>query len=183
MLTYSAIVCTDDELGIGYKNDLLFKSPIDLQHFKNITKDKMVIMGRKTADSIVEMNGSLLPNRTKLILTRNKDYKPNLEEEDDSIFIYHDLEHIFYFLNFISNWSNLSSEEEEVVIIGGEQIYRVFAKFIDKIYLTHVHHTFRKKDAFFPISLSEFELFESSQYKDEYYFSINTFIKRGGKSD
>src|SRR5699024_4860773 len=179
MLVYSAISCIDLDGAIGYKNNLLFKSKIDLQHFKKVTEDKLVILGRKTADSIVEMNGTLLPNITKLILTRDKDYYPNFKK-DDSIFIYNSLEHLFFALNIISNFNHNRGTTEEVIVAGGSEIYKIFEPHLSKIYLTEVSYSYEKKDSYFPVEMSNFYLDYSEKYikSDGQGFSINTYIRK-----
>ena len=181
MLTYSAIACVDETLGLGHKNDLLFKSKIDLQNFKRITEGEIVVMGRKTADSIIEMNnGKFLPNRTKIILTRNKDYEPDIQESDrSSVFIYHDIESMMYALNLVSAFYINHNKEKEVFILGGEQIYSLFSPYLQKLYLTQVSHNYQNKDTWFPINLNNYDLQNSERHEDNsIVFAINTYIRK-----
>ena len=72
----SLIVAVSENKVIGKDNDLAWVLPLDLKYFKDTTKDHFVIMGRKNFESIPEKYRPL-PNRTNVIVTRNKDYKSN----------------------------------------------------------------------------------------------------------
>jgi len=125
----SAVVAIGENNAIGKDNQLLWRLPADLKHFKEITSGHTVIMGRKTYDSV----GKPLPNRRNIIITRNKDLEiPGVEivaSMDEAL--------------------ALCQEEEEVYVIGGAQIYASSMHLTDKIYLTRVHQSF-EADSFFP---------------------------------
>ena len=76
----SAIVAFDKEFGIGYKNQLLQSVPEDLKRFKELTTDKVVVMGRKTWESLPKRP---LPNRHNIVITsippKNADKYENVE--------------------------------------------------------------------------------------------------------
>ena len=105
---FSIIVAIGKNREIGKKNKLLWHIPEDLKNFKKITTGKTVIMGRKTFESI----GRLLPNRKNIVLSKNGD-KELVKEK--GIEIYQNLE------DLISHYKN---SQEEIFIIGGEQIYK-----------------------------------------------------------
>lgn len=181
MLSYSAIACIDSNGALGYQNDLLFKSKTDLQNFKEITNGNIVIMGRKTADSIISMGrGNLLPNRTKMILTRDKEYQSKLPNKvAKETFFYDSLDSMMYALNLLSAFYMSQNEEKEVFVIGGEQIYSIFAPHINKLYLTEVNKTYKQVDAWFPIPLDSFKLESSKSITSEpIKFSINTYTRK-----
>lgn len=182
MIKYSMIACIDKSRGLGYKNNLLFSSKKDLARFKKVTNNKIVIMGRKTAESIVELTGSLLPNRFKLILTRDGDFTLDGITQED-VQIYNDLDSLFYGLNLISNKNKSEGVEEEVVIIGGQQIYEHFLPFTSKIYLTNVINKFKQVDTFFPeIDPKEWELQYYQRVDDEgskYPYNFTTYNRKG----
>ena len=117
---------------IGKDNKLLWHLPSDLKRFKRLTTGKTVVMGRKTYESI----GKPLPNRKNIILTNNKD----LVIEGCEV------------INSISELNLM----EDIVIIGGEQIYNLFIDYADVIELTLIDKEF-EGDAFFPeIDLTKF---------------------------
>jgi len=113
---------------IGKNNSLPWKLSADMKHFKELTTGKPVIMGRKTFEAI----GKPLPNRTNIIITRNQNYKVEGCIVVDSI-----------------DEALNSSQGNEVMIIGGSQIYKEFLSKANKIYLTLIDGNF-EGDAFFP---------------------------------
>lgn len=129
---------------IGLNNKLLWHIKEDLQFFKKQTTGKIILMGRKTFESI----GKPLPNRTNVILTRDTTFKP------EGAFVIHDPEMLFDFV--------LSRENEdtdlEVVICGGEEIYKIYLPYVQTLYRTIVDYK-GDADAFFPEILEgEWEL-------------------------
>jgi len=122
--------------------------PADLKHFKSITLGKPVIMGRKTFESI----GKPLPGRKNIIITRNPDYKA------EGCAIAGSLTQAFM----------LAAKEEnhdEIMLIGGANIYEQTLAFVDRVYLTRIH-TEVVGDAFYPkIDLSEWEEVSKKKYK------------------
>jgi len=127
MITF--VVAAAENNAIGKDNQLLWKLPTDLKHFKTITSGGTVIMGRKTFDSM----GKPLPNRRNIVVTRNTDLKIEGAEVTQSL----------------EEALDLCQEEEEVFVIGGAEIYKAALDKTDKIYLTRVHQSF-EADAFFP---------------------------------
>lgn len=127
----SLIVAMDKNNGIGYKNDLPWYLPNDLQHFKKTTTDKVVVMGRKTFESI----GKPLPGRKNVVLTRDKNYKA------DKVSIIHSLDDIF----------KLNDENRfgELFVIGGAELFNEMLPFASRMYVTKIDHIF-KSDTFFP---------------------------------
>lgn len=128
--TYSAIVATDSKGLIGKNNTLPWHLPADLKHFKELTTGHSIVMGRKTFDSLPK---GALPNRRNIVLSKNKTLQCTNAE------VYHSPEQIF----------KATAAENEVFIIGGANIYNLFIPFLDKIYLTFIHHQF-DGDTFFP---------------------------------
>jgi len=137
-MVISLIVAVSKNNVIGSDNKLLWHLPADLKHFKAITSNHTIIMGRKTYESI----GRALPNRRNIIVTRQEDFNaPGCE-------IIHQLQDAI----------DLCEGEPEVFIIGGGEIYRQSIHAADKIYITRVYKEF-EGDATFPdFSLSEWKL-------------------------
>lgn len=125
----SLIAAMTPDRVIGANNRLLWRLPAELQYFKKTTMGKPIIMGRKTHESI----GRALPGRRNIIISRN----PNFYAQDCEVV--HSLEAA---LTLVKN-------EEEVMIIGGEQIYQQTLPKAQRLYLTLVHHEFNG-DAIFP---------------------------------
>ena len=127
------VACTDKENVIGKDNKLPWNLPEDLQHFKEITMGKTIVMGRKTFESLPKV----LPGRHHIVLTRNRENKvnnPNVEAVTGNI------NNIF---------KKMKYSEDEYFIIGGAEIYKIGIKFADKIYLTRIYEHI-EGDAYFP---------------------------------
>ena len=135
----SIIVAVAENWVIGMNNKLIWHLSDDLKNFKKITSGHFIIMGRKTYESI----GKPLPGRINIILTKNKEY------EAEGCVVLDSVESALAYC--------IKRNQDEIFIIGGEQVYRdVFDK-ADKIYLTRVHAS-PEGDAFFPtIDLSKWK--------------------------
>lgn len=146
---------------LGKNNDLLWHLPDDFKRFKQITSGHYIIMGRKTFESFPKP----LPNRTHVVITRQKNYNP-----EGCIIV-----------DSIEKAIEVCPKEEDVFIIGGGEIYNLAMAFTDSIELTRVHESF-EADTFFPeIDLKQWKL-TSEEYhpKDEKHkfdFTYQTFIK------
>lgn len=123
----------DDNRLIGSENQLPWKLPADMRWFVEQTMGKPVIMGRKTFDSI----GKPLPGRLNLVISR----QPDLHIGGCSVV--HSLQEA---LESVGN-------AEEVMVMGGAEIYKLALPEADRLYITRVHGSF-VGDAWFP----EFEL-------------------------
>ncbi|HEY8510707.1 MAG TPA: dihydrofolate reductase [Cyclobacteriaceae bacterium] len=128
---------------IGKDNDLPWNLPDDMKYFMQTTSRHHVIMGRKNYESIPEKFRPL-PNRTNIVVTRNEDYQA------PGCHIVHSLEDAFAI--------PMRSEEEEVFVIGGADIFRQSLPFADRLYLTEVHADV-EGDVFFPA-------FDHSEWKE-----------------
>jgi dihydrofolate reductase len=162
------IVAADLSNGIGYQNELLVKLPADMKRFRRLTTNNIVVMGRKTYDSI----GKPLPNRINVILTRDKDYKA-----PTGTFVYNDIEQV------IHDYKHQNNNESELFIIGGSEIFKQSWQYADRIYLTEIDYRFPKKDSYFiPISFLEWKLIDEERHeKDEknpYNYSFKVFERR-----
>lgn len=146
---------------LGKNNDLLWHLPDDFKRFKQITSGHYIIMGRKTFESFPKP----LPNRTHVIITRQKNYNP-----EGCIIV-----------DSIEKAIEVCPKDQDIFIIGGGEIYNLAMNFADSIELTRVHENF-EADTFFPeIDLKQWKL-TSEEYhpKDEKHkfdFTYQTFIK------
>lgn len=134
----AAIVCVDKNWGIGRQGNLLTNIPEDMRRFKEMTTNNVVIMGRKTYDSLPVKP---LPNRINVIVTSKVD---NLHiNEDGTIFV--TMEFIKMFLNTLSDDSPI-----DYYIIGGGQIYNELLPYCTTSYVTKVNHEYENVDTYFP---------------------------------
>jgi len=115
------ILACDYNYGIGNNNDILYSFSSDLKRFKDLTKNKTIVMGRKTWESLP----GKLPNRKHVVLTRNNNLK---------------LDKVDLILNSIDDIIKMS-ENEDIWIIGGAEIYKQFCSISDVIELTYIHGT------------------------------------------
>jgi dihydrofolate reductase len=141
MISIIAAIGKNREL--GKDNKLIWHIPKDLKRFKKITSGTVVIMGRKTFESL----GHPLPDRVNIVITRDKNY------QEKGVVVCHSIEEAI---------ENPKSEirnpklSNEIFIIGGGEIYRQGLKYTDKLYLTVVDKEFPEADTFFP-DYSEFK--------------------------
>jgi dihydrofolate reductase len=139
---------------LGYNNQLLCHLPNDLKHFKELTTQQFIVMGRKTFESI----GHPLPNRHNIIVTRDTKFK-----EPIGTYVYHSLDDV------IHEYKQYNDNQNELFIIGGADVYLQALLHADKIYLTVINHYFDKADVYFPqINLKDWKVTQNvKQFKDE----------------
>ena len=125
MVKLSLIVAVAENGVIGKDNDLPWKISSDLKYFKKTTMGKPIIMGRKTFQSI----GRPLPGRTNIVITRDKSFAP------EGVITAFSLDMA---LEVGMNMA-LVKGVDEVMVIGGAQIYGLCLPEADRLYLTRVH--------------------------------------------
>ena len=116
---------------IGKNNEIIWKLPTDMKRFKDLTTGHVIIMGRKTFESI----GRVLPNRKHIIFSQNPDFKV----EDENVEIVHSMLQIQQYIE----------DENENFVIGGAMIYNLLMPYVNKMYITQIDKEF-EGDAFFP---------------------------------
>ena len=163
-MVISMIAALTPDGAIGANNQLLWRLPNDMKRFKQLTTGHTVIMGRKTFESLP--NGAL-PNRTNVVITRDRDVS----------FAGCEICHT------IRDAIDSHRHENEIFIIGGASIYEQAITLADKLYLTYVHHTFQHADVFFPsFNADDWSILESqNQPADEFHaypYTFVTFIKK-----
>ncbi len=134
MAYLSLIVAVADNNVIGMDNKMPWHIPADFKHFKEVTMGKPCIMGRKTFESIIDQLGKPLPKRTSIVVSRSG-------FEHEGAISATSLEDAIE--------KAKAETDDEIMIIGGSQIYELALPLADRIYLTRVHQE-PKGDAFFP---------------------------------
>ena len=130
----SAIVAVDENWGIGFNGELLEKIPEDLQYFKELTTNSIVVMGRKTWDSLPIKP---LPNRLNMVISRSpKEVLGDLSVRID--------------LNEAKIRLAMADSSESWFIIGGGQIYKELLPFCDRVYVTKIFKSHENVDTYFP---------------------------------
>ena len=127
--TFSLIWAMDEKRLIGNNNTLPWHLPADMQWFRKQTMGKPILMGRKTFESI----GKPLPGRVNIVLTR----QPGLNIEGCHV------------VNTLAEAQAVLPDAEEIMVIGGAEIYAQALSVADKLYYTQIHHAF-EGDAWFP---------------------------------
>lgn len=135
-----AIVAVSKNGVIGKNNQLPWKIAEDLKHFKNLTLQHPIIMGRKTFESL----GRVLPERLHIVISKSFEYA------HENVKIVKDLE------SALNLAESRSEKNEEVFVIGGSQIYELAFSKIERFYLTLVNQNY-DGDAFFPLGRLEKE--------------------------
>jgi dihydrofolate reductase len=167
MKIISHLVAVSNELVIGVDNDLPWNLKDDLAHFKKYTLNKVIIMGRKTYESI----GRPLPNRINYVISRTI-------KEIDGAHVFNNLEEAM--LSAEKHNKNLDIENE-IVIIGGGYLFEETVPILNKLVITKVDCSVAG-DVYYPkINMKNWELISSGSYtKDsdnDYDFKIEEYKK------
>lgn len=160
MIVMIAAVAENNE--IGKNNELVWHLPNDFKRFKSLTSGHHIIMGRKTFESFPKP----LPNRTHIVITRQKGYSP------EGCVVVSNMQKAI----------EICPDNDISYIIGGGEIYNLGLSFTDKIEITRVHHSF-EADVFFPeINSEEWTMIQSEFHnKDEKHlfdYTYQTFIRK-----
>ena len=138
----SIIVAVAENGVIGKDNSLIWHLPVDMKFFKDTTLGHCVIMGRKNYESIPEKFRPF-SNRTNIVVTRQKEFHAPGTIVVDSI--------------EKAIEAAKQTNDSEIFIIGGAEIYKQTLPLTGRIYLTRIHHSF-DGDTFFPeINLNEWK--------------------------
>lgn len=149
------IVAIDQNLGIGKDNKLLWHFTEDLKFFKKTTTGKVLIMGRKTLESILSLSGKPLPNRFHIVLSR----KPqNLPQHEGVVYVSTLQQAYDKALDLIER----KLYPEDVYVIGGAEIYKETLKDCHKLYITQVAGIYHA-DAFYPSNYNQLFQLQSRQ--------------------
>ena len=145
---------------IGDKNSLLWHIKEDMRFFRQKTTSHPVIMGRKTYDSL----GRPLPNRTNVVISRTLNHI-------EGCTVVHSLEEAIA----------LFPSEEEIFIIGGAQIYAQALDVADRMYITHIEHSYEGDTSFPEWNRAQWRLVEKESMlcgeNFRYPFSFETYVR------
>lgn len=131
----SLIAAHGNDFVIGKDNWMPWHLPEDLQFFKQKTLGKTIVMGRKTFESFKNP----LKDRKHIVLTRQEDFA------HPDVCVYHDIDQLK---------QDLQQRQDEVMIIGGGEIYQQFLAVADRLYITHIAADF-DGDTYFPNYLNQ----------------------------
>lgn len=168
---FSLIAARDSERGIGYNNGLPWpKSDIDMQWFVDNTRGKVIVMGRKTWESI---GSKPLPGRINIVLSS----KPGAHQQDwkSPVLFMESIHELITWLETDPDPINCNDKiftvTNEIMVIGGAKVYEAFAPYIRKLYLT----TFNGKwaaDTFLHIDLEGCKQIYKDHRRSDVHFEI-----------
>lgn len=146
-----AAVC--DGRGIGYNNNLIMRIPADMRHFKDLTLGNVVIMGRKTFESI---GSTPLNCRNNIVVTANHPF----DTDKENLWCVSSLEEAFELAENIDG--------NEIFVIGGGKLYEAAMPNVDVLDITEINFNPNNVDTYFP----EINVFEwSIKNRSERYFT------------
>lgn len=138
----SMIACVDEQMGIGRQGELLVHSREDMNHFRQVTLGQVVIMGRKTLESLPD--GKPLPGRVNIVLSRSL--------VRDDVLICRNLAELWTLLGRLQ----VEQPRRKFICMGGGEIYSLLLPYAKEIMLTKVTGKFAA-DTFFPAHEEFFE--------------------------
>lgn len=139
MISIIAAIGKNNEL--GKKGELIWSIPKDLKYFRERTKDSIIVMGKKTFNSLPK----ILPGRKHIILSRTAEFNKEINNE---IIVVNNKNEIIELCNKIS-------KDKEIFIIGGASLYEMFIEIADKLYITHIEESDKDADVYFPEIIEE----------------------------
>ena len=149
------IAAVDKNWAIGKKGNLLVTIPDDQRLFREETLGKVIVMGRKTFESLP--GGQALSGRTNVVLTRNMDFRKKQCE------IFHSLEDT---LSYLSRFKS-----EDIFIIGGAELYEQFLPYCDTAHITAIDYEY-EADTWFP-NLDQMEEWTiTAESEEQTYFNL-----------
>ena len=155
------IVAVDEKWGIGRNGGLLTHLPGDMKYFRETTRGKVVVMGRKTLESFP--NGIPLKNRTNIVLSNDKSLKVK------DAMIVHSIDELFDELKKFNT--------DDVYVIGGESVYEALLPYCDTAHITKINYAYQA-DRHFP-NLDKLPEWKSVlESEEQTYFDLEyTFVK------
>ena len=135
------IAAVDQNLALGVSGDLLFRIPEDLKLFKRLTTGHVVLMGRKTFESL---GCKPLPDRVNIVISTTKKYENN---------------GVITFKNLTAavEYSKHNFPDKDLYVVGGGRIYEESLKYADEVILTMYDRSYEDVDTYFPaVPESEF---------------------------
>jgi len=153
------VAFSNKNFGIGYQGKIPWNIPEDLANFKKITNNSVIIMGRKTWESI-PINNRPLKGRFNVVISSDPELYNN--EYNNTVFLKFDEIDDFCCQQSCTNYQN-------IFIIGGESLYKKFIGIADNIYTTQINKNY-ECDTFFPIE--NFNKYEIDSYSEIYYSNL-----------
>lgn len=157
------IAAVDNNWGIGKNNDLLFPIPDDLKRFKELTSNKIVIMGYNT---LMSLPGSKpLKNRTNIVLTSKK-------IQIENAVVCNDLDELLKTIKLFNN--------DDIFVIGGSMVYNLLLNMCNEAYITKIYKTFDADKYIQNLDNQEWEIKEESEMYEhnDVKYNFITYVKK-----
>ncbi len=149
------IVAADRNWGIGKNNSLLVQIPRDQKMFREMTTGKVVVMGRKTLESLPQKQP--LANRTNIVLSENPKFKIK------GAIVVHSMDELMEELK--------KYDDDDIYIVGGESVYRQLLPYCNTAHVTKIDYTY-EADAHFP-NLDELQEWHiTADSEEQTYFDL-----------
>jgi dihydrofolate reductase len=168
-LILNQIVAISKNFAIGKNNDLLWHYHEDLKQFKSMTLNKIIIMGRKTFDSILKPKNKPLPNRFHIVISRTQ--------------VTSDFENVIFVTHLADAYAaaekqiKINNYAEDVFVIGGSEIYKQTLNDTKNIYLTRIDKNF-DGDVFYSVNFSDqFQLLSARKSVEHNEISYELWTK------
>lgn len=174
-MIFSAIAAMAANRVIGVAGDLPWKIPEDFKFFKDKTRGRIIIMGRKTLESFP--GGDPLPHRYHIVITRQTTFQPKKTRADSPIVI---VDSVAAAVAEAKRECERNREKwgDEIFIIGGGEIYLQMLPFTDRIYLTEIHQDFAGETHFPEFSRREFVEVARSPRHEPVAFDFVTYERQ-----
>jgi dihydrofolate reductase len=166
-MSFSIVVAFAKNLAIGKDNKLLWRQKADMQYFKKLTQGKTVLMGKNTYLSLPK-SFRPLPNRLNIVISSGAPVES--------------AENLQWYTSLDLALEDLKKNEEEIMIIGGAQIYKQAIEKVDTIYATEID-AILDADTFFPeINPEIFEKISSESHskdaENEYDYAFVVYKRK-----
>lgn len=160
------IAAVDQNWGIGYGGKLLVQIPMDQQMFRRDTMGKIVIMGRKTFEGLPGQRP--LDGRINIVLSANSGFAPK------GVHVTKSVEDT---LALLERYKQKNCREQDIFVIGGEQIYKAFLPYCDTAHITQIEYAYTA-DAHMP-ALDQDPAWRMTDESDEQtYFDVTFYFRR-----
>lgn len=128
------IFIVDENWNIGVNGDMLYKTKVDLDHFKNTTEGHVLLMGRKTLEALPGGRG--LKNRINIVLSRDENYQA------ENIVLVNSLDQMEREIE--------KYPDKKIFLIGGENLVNQLFEYCTYAYITKINHKFQDFDTSIP---------------------------------
>lgn len=155
------IAAVDKNWAIGQKGKLLVQIPADQKHFQNLTKGKVIVLGRKTLETFP--NGIPLAQRTNIIVSRDPNFKVR------GAWVVHSREEA---LDVLKQY-----RDEDIFIVGGSEVYEMFLPYCNTAHITKIDYAYQA-DRYMPNLDEDKDWIITGDSEEQTYFDLEYYYFR-----